>query len=376
MTMRMNEALEHGSGEARAAIDRLARQLDCEAILIRQPAETEEVLALIGELAERIGQAVTLSPLAAPGEGVPPRRRFRLTERDRQVVTALARYRYLRTGQIHRLIFAPQSGPQMTRRRLRFLAAPDFAYLQKVEFFVSGNAIQQESAYFLGPQGIALLGELGLPPPPFSTERPGRVKHRFLEHALDLSEFRVKLELALRNHPVLELQRFIADFEVKEHLQNATARERFKLYHAFPGGTERLIVYPDALLILRHKPTGARRLYFVEIDRGTEGGRVLRAKAAAYRLYEEQQIYRKFGDFPHFRVLLQAPSAKHAQAVRRALAGCKGEELFWTAAAGDLQPDTLLAARVWTTSSGKAQSIFQTPKPPVEPRQSLPVTQR
>jgi hypothetical protein len=287
-------------------------------------------------------------------------RRFRLTERDREVIEALRRYRYLRTGQIHRLVFAPQAGLQMTRRRLRFLAAPEFAYLQRAEFYVHEGAIKPESAYFLGSAGLGLLTELGLPPPPYPTDRPGRVRHRFLEHALELSEFRLKLELALRPLPFLSLPRFVAEFEIKEHLQNAVSKERYKLYHAFPGGPRRLVVFPDAMFILRQRETTAERLYFAEIDRGTEGAQVIRDKAAAYQLYREQGIFKKFGSFPRFRVLFQAPSEKHSRQIRQALAGSKGEELFWVAAATELSPATLLTAPVWTDSAGKRRAIFST----------------
>jgi hypothetical protein len=345
---------------AYAEIDRLAAALGSEAFLLPRAAPAAEVISLLERIAARLDAGITLVPRSAPA-AVPPSRRFRLTDRDREVIAALVRYRYLRTGQIHRLIFAPRAGLQMTRRRLRFLSAPDFAYLQKAEFFVSNSALKPESAYFLGPNGLALLAELGLPPPDYSTDRRGRVKHRFLEHALELSEFRLKFELALKSHPFLRLHRFVAEFEVKEHMQHATTKERFKLYHLFPGGPKGLFVYPDALFILRYEEAerSAQRLYFAEIDRDTEGTEVIRNKAAAYQLYREQNIQKKFGEFPRFRVLLQAPSAKHAAAVRRALNGCKGEELFWTAAAPDVNPETILTAPVWTDSAGKPRSIFR-----------------
>lgn len=346
--------------ELREEIVRLAETLGCEALLLPLNAHPAEISVLIEQLTARLpadNDAAGGDPSIATTP--PPVRRFRLTDRDREVVKALVRFRYLRTGQIHRLVFAPNAGLQMTRRRLRFLSAPEFAYLQKVDFFVSGATVRPESAFFLGPQGIALLGELGIPEPSYALDRSSRVRHRFLEHALALSEFRLQLELTLRTIPELELQRFVADFEVKEHLRNATSKERYKLYHAFPDGPRRLVVYPDALVILRHTATDARRLYFLEIDRGTEGSEVIRDKAAGYHLYRERDIQKKFGDLPRFRVLLLAPSPKHADRLQRMLGGCKGEELFWVAAATEIHPDTILTAPVWTDSGGQRRSIFR-----------------
>lgn len=343
-------------------IVRLAADIGCEAFLLPQgEAQREAVIDLIERLADRLGTDVRLIPRSAqaPPPAAAGPRRFVLTARDTEILRAVARYRYLRTGQIHRLLFAP-AGAQMARRRLRHLASDSCRYLGKAEFVLQTEGAPYEIAYFLAPPGIRYLAELGESPPEYALERQGRVRHRFLEHALALSEFRLKLELALRALPALSLRRFVADFEVKEHMKAAAGKERFKLYYAFPSGpARRAVVYPDAMAIIAagEEADAEQRLFFLEIDQGTESHAVIREKVFAYHLYREAGVFRKFGDFNRFRVLFQTHSEKRLRLLRETLAEVKGGELVWLAAAPAINEETILTGAVWTDIKGQQRSI-------------------
>lgn len=298
----------------------------------------------------------------AEGARSPPP--LQLTGRDLDVLRALNRYRYLRTGQLRRLLFAGSS-LQATRRRLQKLSHPGYRYLGKIAAAAQLLGDHAETAYFLESGGAALLTRLEEKLVPYPRSHPGRVRHYFLEHALTLSEFRLQLELALTGHARAQLRRFVSEHELKEGAERRLSKEAYRLYHEFPHPHRPLpyVVHPDALFILAGSGpySGRQRLYFVEIDRGSEHLGVLRDKVTGYRLLAAAGSYRKFGDFPDFRLLIQAPSPRRAANIRTALAGQQGEELAWVAAAPAITPASVLSEPVWTDHENKAQALLRLP---------------
>jgi hypothetical protein len=324
-------------------------------------AELEQLEDLTGRLqalAGPLGYRVRLekSPAAA-AKGEP--RRFRLTDRDIAILRVVGRYRYLRTGQIKRLLFPENTTKQSVLRRLRCLADPAWDYLRKIQPYVQAGRAAPETAYFLGRAGAELLEARGEPAPAYARGNPGRVRHLFLEHALELSEFRVNLELALRGTPSVALQRFTADFELKEQSAKGMGLKGYKLYHTVVDAPSRrsFEVYPDALIILRGtgEYASVQRLYFLEIDRGTERLEQVRQKILGYHCFREQGVFRKYGRFhqDRFRVLLQTSSPKRAANLRALLRGSDGEDLVLITAAEEVREDTILKQPVWERTDGR-----------------------
>ncbi len=305
----------------------------------------------------------SLTPLLSPVRKKPPRR-FRLTDRDIEIIHAVNRYRYLRTGQIQRLLFPENGSIQSCRRRLRNLSDLGHRYLAKIEPYVQIGKGSAETAYYLDKQGEALLKEFGNPLISYTRRSSGQVKHHFLDHALDLSEFRLVLERALLHHSTITLHRFTADFEIKEHTQTALGKKSYKLYHELihPHHPQPFIVYPDALIILAGKDEhhSKQRLYFLEIDRGTEGMKVIRNKVIGYALYSDQRVFAKFGKFARFRVLIQTHSEKRTENMRKALIGTQGESLVWITSVPRVTEETLLHASIWEDTQGQSHPILKT----------------
>ncbi len=291
-------------------------------------------------------------------------RNFRLTDRDYEILKAVNRYRFLRTGQIKRLLFSDASTPQTARRRLRNLSDPGYRYLDKIEPYVQVGKGNAESAWYLDRGGEELLRAFGEPLLSYSYKNSGNVGHLFLAHALALSEFRVRLELALRNHPVVELGRLIADFEMKSHTTEAVDTKIFKLYKEVRHPNERnetYIVYPDALIILQGKGaySKSKRLYFVEIDRGTESESHIRKKVIGYSLYLQQRVFQNFGKFEGFCVLFQTISPKRAENMRKALVGTEGSDLVWITDVQRVTEETILSKPIWTDHKGNFRAIMR-----------------
>jgi hypothetical protein len=352
------------------------------------------ILAQIRRLAASIGQSVALQPIepqtppdAGQGElfpdpqgqrrrvapkpaakaGPPKPRRFRLTERDYRILSALNAYRYLRTGQVHRLLFPECRTPQMARRRLRHLADPHYGYLRRIEPYVQVGQGSAETAWFLGRAGEEILRARGEKLLCYARDNSARVNHQFLSHALEISEFRLQLELALRHHPFVTLQRFIADFEMREHASATLGKKAFLLYHevsvpAAPGRPAKTyIVYPDALIRLHGRPPfdRLRHLFFLEIDRGTESLPVLRDKVIGYDLFRRQRFAQKSGATEDFRVLLQTNSPRRAANIRQALVGLSGEELIWITDAARVTERSLLTGPIWIDANGQHRAILK-----------------
>lgn len=277
-----------------------------------------------------------------------------LTERDLEVLRAVNRYRYLRTAQVKRLVFPENNDLQVTRRRLRTLLYK--GCLGRVMPFIEPGQDSATVAYYLDKAGREFLTERG--EEIVYSGAWAHVRPRFLEHVLDISEFRVSLELALKEHPMVEIRRFVADFELKSQRPKTgdgnvghRNRYRYKLYDevAHTGDGEKFVVYPDAMVILRGKGEAAKyqRLLFIEIDRGTESPTVLQRKVVGYGLYRKQETFRKFGAFQTFRVLVQTCSEKRMMNLRRQLVGVDGEDLVWVTDVGKVNESSLLDVPIW-----------------------------
>jgi len=166
-------------------------------------------------------------------------------------------------GQIRRLFFQRDDGglatTQTVNTRLRRLVS--HGYLDVV--VVDKGRGSGPYAYGLGSRGSSLLGEKL----PRRRGAPGSVWH-----ALELAEFRVRLEEALRE----------ADGKLVEWIGDTTLRSLLAGQRGWP--------VPDALVHWRlHGREGA---FFLEWDRGTESLALLTAKLARYARYFEARGHR------------------------------------------------------------------------------------
>lgn len=337
----------------------------------------QEVLRQIEELASSIGLTIALEPRTSPEITSAPQRRrsrsaspapaFRLTDRDIAIIEAVNRFRYLRTGQLKRLLFRDNRSKQSVQKRLRNLSHPSQRYLGKILPYVqisedSGGA---DTAYFLGPAGMQLLHARGVPVSDYAHDNSGRVGHYFLEHTLAISEFRVHLELAVGGELPLAIHRFTTDYELKRHAVSQTARRRaYKLHHEFrhPRVNKTFLVHPDALIVLggRDPVNHPRRLFFLEIDRGSESQGHIRDKAIGYHLLRETKLFQKFGQFERFRVLFQTNSARRAENIRASLANIEGEDLIWLTDDSLVKEETVVTGPIWRDYKNRSRCIVLT----------------
>ena len=284
---------------------------------------------------------------------------FSLTERDIAILRAVNRFRYLQTNQIQRLVFPDNCTKQAASRRLRYLYHG--GYLGRIEPFVQPGKGGGEIAYYLDRKGQEMLSEFG--EPVLAYNNAGQVKTAFLQHALDLSEFRLLMETALADHPTVALHRFTCDFEIRSSTEAAIGKRRYKLYDEInhPVTRQKYIVYPDGLIILKGRGELERhqRLYFLEIDRGTETLGTIRNKVVGYNLYLRNGVFKKFGHFERFTVLIQTSSPKRAANIRKALVDQEGSSLALVTSVDRVTRETVLGAPIWANHAREEIALLK-----------------
>ena len=287
--------------------------------------------------------------------GVP----FRLMDRDITILRAVNRYRYLRTSQVNELIFSGNTSIQSARRRLKLLYQNN--YLGRIQPFLQKGGEEQPAdiAYHLGKLGQAVLEELG--DTVFRYSKANQARHKFLLHALDLSQFRVSMELALANRDNLDVERFIPYFQMKEGLRSASGNQRYRIFDEVrePVTGKIIVVYPDAAVILQSVPGGVKRLIFVEIDRGTEGLEIIREKLFGYQLYFRRKGFSKYGVSDKFTVLFQTSSQQRAENMAALTQSIKFEPNIFFTSHQLLNEKTIFDGEIWIDSEGKPRALLR-----------------
>lgn len=284
---------------------------------------------------------------------------FHITERDIEILKAVNRCRYLKVEQVKRLVFPENKSKQSCQKRLKYLYHGKF--LGRIVPFVQPGHGGESTAYFLDKNGAELLIENG--EEIYSYTKSGKVKHIFLQHALDLSEFRINLELSLKDNAFknLYLRQFIADFEVKSNAEKLTGMSKYKLWSqlSHPVNHQKYVVYPDSKIVLKVKEKDIQRLFFLEIDRGTESLNVIRDKVIGYNLYRNAKVFQKFGKFDGFRVLFQTSSEKRAKNMRKALTDLEGEDLVWITDVSKVNEGSVLKEPIWINEKWEYKQILK-----------------
>lgn len=289
----------------------------------------------------------------------PERVSFSITDRDIEILQALNRYRYLRTGQIHDLLFGENGTQQSARRRLRNLYHHN--YIARAQPFVKLGEPVPEIAYYLSNKGRDVLREHG--EVVRFWRKASEVKYQFLEHALALSGFRVKLEKAVAMIDGASIGRFIPDFEMRDEAEKYVGKKRYLLYRELvhPANRKTYIVHPDALIELRYEKDGksASRLVFVEIDQGTQSLERIRDKVTGYHLAKEQKLFQQYGGYLDFLLLFQAQSEKRCKNILESLVDHVAGGIVRAATASELSPQSILTEPVWRDIQGERKRLFR-----------------
>ena len=284
--------------------------------------------------------------------------RMQITERDREIVRLVHRYRFLRSPQIVALM---ADGSQQLLRRLQLLY--HHGYLERpraqLDYYQRGGS--RHIVYGLGNKGgMVLKRELGTVFQEISWGEKNRAVGRiFLEHAVLVSDVMVAIELACRERGI----RLLTERELSGDSKRQI-RWRVNLHG------RKLGVIPDRVFALEFKDQSGkyeRVIFFLEADRGTMP--VVRRTLAQTSFYRKllayeatwvQSVHRTRFGFHRFRVLTVTSSRARVKSLIESCSGLqRGKGLFLFAEHSLFRNPGDIFSSVWQTcKEGETASLL------------------
>lgn len=303
-------------------------------------------------------------PTAPPG--------LRITERDIAILIAVARFRFLTSQQIARVV-GGSAKALLVRLKLMFYHAlldrPSHQHAQLAMFFDDGNrplvyGLARKGAHLLAELGYAVDGRLDW------TTKNARATSQFLAHTIEIADVMIDVDLAVRGDAGLRL--------VDHHdLLPTFPADRRSLGDPFrchvnvrlPGQAKSIAigVVPDRLFSIAYA-NATRHNYAVEIDRGTMdinakrlvGKSSFRRKLIGYfHAWREGKTTEAWG-FKSFRILTVTPSDKRIAnmiAAQNDVTGGVAPGLFLYSTADAIAVNGAIGA-AWVNDAGERVSLL------------------
>lgn len=280
-----------------------------------------------------------------------------ITERDIALLQAVARYHVLNRPQIQALCFPADGSGRATRRRLQALVSEHF--INRYRLLVHHpREVSAGPVYYPAPRGCEFLAEY------FDDERylttptqPPQSHHVF--HWLAVSETHLALDAAIARQNRVRLEDWLNEWDVVNKDESAPER-RFRIYTLLRE-SPRLVCAPDAAFLL--SVDSHKKVFYLEQDRDTSGvRRVAASKTPGFAELAQRGLHRRHfpeSTVPTFTVLMIAPNARRRDALKKALDGKPGAELWRFAAAPELTPETFLYRPIFHPCRGEPMPLVR-----------------
>lgn len=244
--------------------------------------------------------------------------------RDRALVAAVARYRFLKSTHLH-LLIAPSVSLRIVQERLRKLTIHGYLKRFYLPVVLDGQHApptnRGQPVYAITTRGARLLNESadGNVSPCLATERPSPMT---LLHHLVVTDCLISLVVACRERADVRFEN--GDHDGILYAKLRAFRQKRKLQNA---------VVPDGAFAL-HYPTPSETLtFYLEVVRADVkgGNRTLLAKMRRYVELHRQNFFRDAYGHPRLRAVLFATTSRaRAENLRRmAESLTQGRRLFW-----------------------------------------------
>jgi hypothetical protein len=290
---------------------------------------------------------------------------IQMTERDREIIRLVHRYRFLRSPQVAALL---NDDSQQLLRRLQLLFHHGFLERPRAQLQYYHLGGSRPIVYGLGNKGAALvMHELGVTFRELRWGEKNRTVGRiFFEHALLVSDVMVTIELACRESSRIRL---LTEQELLSHNEKSTRRQSFR-WRVKVNGRVTLGVIPDRVFALEYPDQNGRRTsayFFLEADRGTMpvtrrnlAQTSFYRKLLAYEATWSQSIHQKRFGFHRFRVLTVTTSAERVKSLVNACAQLKtGHGLFIFSDRTVLEKPGDIFSSIWQTGrTGETGSLL------------------
>jgi len=293
---------------------------------------------------------------------------FQITGRDRDIILLVARYRFLNSHQIRKLVSGSDKNISNRLKALfehRYLDRPQCQY----DYYRPGGG-SSAIAYALADRGANLLvqsEQLSQGQRVCWTHKNNQVGRPFLEHSLAIADLAVALNVATQLDDDVNL---IDGSTLLENLPEET-RQRQKPYRlnvalTYQGTRHNIGVEPDYAFSLTNAKLRRRAFFLAEVDRGTmpverydlKQTSILRKLLAYQTLWKARRHLKAFG-WRNFRVLFITTSTERAENMRTAMnshALTRGSPLFLFADKDELYSSNILAHE-WQDGEGKKHRL-------------------
>ena len=249
-----------------------------------------------------------------------------VTDRDLQVLRALARYFVLNRQQIQQLCFGDDNDGRVTRRRLLKLVQSGMIQRQPLQMHdMDGGS--PCSVYYPSRRGLEILAE------EFDDKRFLLVSSQapqphHVRHWLAVSATHITINAAIARQTDIQLDGWINEWDTISQVTTETER-RYQLLTMLQE-TPRLSCAPDAAFLFSRG--SHKKVYYLEEDRNTSGvERVAASKVKGYAELAKRQWHRRhFAEttLPSFTVLMVAPTPRRRDHLRQAIHRKPGWELW------------------------------------------------
>jgi hypothetical protein len=290
-------------------------------------------------------------------------REISITDRHVELLKNLARFRLCSASQL-----AALDGGSAQKVERALLALWENGYVERPAAQASTRRIEpgsQSLVYGLARKGAGYLRRHG-----FDVSRPlldGIDKQkaagwRFIAHSIGVAEFFVRLELAIRHCPDLQL---LERSDILDGAPRAVQRVKLDARIAIGGSYRRCAVVPDGLFGLRFLEEGEESYFMYEKDRGempvtryrNQYGTFFAKKMATYLEASRQQKHVSELGIPNFRVLVETTTPERVEQMieaQRELTDGRGSNIFLF-----IDQETLLASDPLSASwmSGKRELV-------------------
>lgn len=242
---------------------------------------------------------------------------FKMTERDGEVLLSIYKYRFLTVTQIQRLHFPSM---QTAYRRIRQLRGQGLL----VDFRIPNI---DELVLAVGRKGIAEIGALlGVEQSELRwTDTKNKPRdYYFMRHFLAINDFRIQLSLECEASG-LRLLGFIPDYFGERTKAGGTVKYIRDVVCDIETSRPEISHTPDGVFALERN--GKAALFFVEVDRGTEGiSDPEKGVLKAIRFYAQYLLngkYQRYADdfksdqFKGFRTLFVTTSDARVKNIRK-----------------------------------------------------------
>ena len=261
----------------------------------------------------------------------------KLSERDLNLLAALAEYRVLTVSQIATL---QQMNIQVVRRKLSILQVAGLLQTDPCGFGQPTGRPERVAA--ISSEGVNCLKDRGAIPGDAPMESIMAVKDRLRSHQLQVNSFRIQLVQLQRDHPSLSTV-FLSPTSVFTPRGQDGKPITSDYVQLAPVGSKPVGFMPDGALSLSDRSRGKTLLFFLEADCGTETiasptGRMsdVRQKVVLYQAYFGSGRYKRYENLWNcrlrgFRLLFLAPSAPRLAALCRLVQEMPPSDFIWMA---------------------------------------------